>query len=153
MHSGKKKHEGKRKIVKNVTRNTTWKMYQRDILFIDIRLIFGIKIANTIQPQTTLSPTWRFIVWKIHITVVCVPKNPSPGATWRVMLEKIWILMHSVEGKSYQGTTQSNTVKRLLSRIYITVLYVAKDLYQRTTQRETWRVLLDGIYIGVWQQN
>ena len=45
--------------------------------------------------------------------------------------------MHSVEGKSYQGTTQRDTVKGLLSKIYITVLCVAKDLYPGTTQRHT----------------
>ena len=77
---------------------------------------------------------------KTHITFLCVPKNPSTGATWRVMLEKIWILMHCVKGKSYQGITERDTVKGLLSRIYITVLCVAKDLYPGTTQRHTWRV-------------
>ena len=82
---------------------------------------------------------------------VCAKKIPSPGATWRVMLEKIWIIMHCVEGKSYQGTTQRDTVKGLLSRIHITVLCVAKDLSPGTTQRDTWRVLLERIYISVWQ--
>ena len=38
----KKIPEGKRKSVKKVTRNSTWNMYQRDMLFIVIRLIFGI---------------------------------------------------------------------------------------------------------------
>ena len=97
--------------------------------------------------------TWRFILWKIHITVPCVQKHPSPGATWKVMLEKIWILMHYVEGKSYQGTTQRDPVKALLSRIFITVLCVAKDLYPGTTQTDTWRVLLNRINISVWPQN
>ena len=53
--------------------------------------------------------------------------------------------MHSVEGKSYQGTTERDAVKVLLSRIYITVLSVAKDLYPGTTQRDTLRVLLDRV--------
>ena len=44
-------------------------------------------------------------------------KNPSPGATWSVMLEKIWILIYCVEGKSYQGTTEIDTLNGLLSRI------------------------------------
>ena len=61
------------------------------------------------------------------------------------MLKKIWILMHCVAGKSYQETTERDTVKVLLSRIYINVLSVAKDLYPGTTQRDTWRVLLDRI--------
>ena len=53
--------------------------------------------------------------------------------------------MHSVEGKSYQETTQRDTVRGLLSRIYITVACVAKNLYPGTTQRNTRRVLLDKI--------
>ena len=40
-----------------------------------------------------------------------VKKNPTSGATWRVMLEKIRIPMHCVEGKLYQRTTQRNKVK------------------------------------------
>ena len=139
-----------RKSVRKVTENATWKMNQRYMVFIIIRLIFGIEIANTIQAKTTLSTTWRFILRKIRITVVCLPKSPSPGATWRVMLEKIWILMHSVEGKSYQGTTERDTVKGILTRIYITVLRVEKDLYPGTAKRHIWRVLLDRIYISVW---
>ena len=62
--------------------------------------------------------------------------------------------MHSVEGKSYQETTQRDTVRGLLSRIYITVLCVAKkNLYPGTTQRNKGRVLLGKINISVWQQN
>ena len=98
-----------RKSVKKVTENTTWKLYRR--------LIFWILIPNTIHPQITLRATWRFIPWKIHITIVCVPKHQSPGATWIVMLDNIWTLMHIVEGKSYQETTQRDTVRGLLSRI------------------------------------
>ena len=70
----------------------------------------------------------KSIVGRIYVTVLCVANNPSPGATWRAMKEKFWILMHCVEGKSYPGTTQRDTVKGLLRRIHITVLCVAKDL-------------------------
>ena len=80
-------------------------------------------------------------------------QNSFPRATWKVKLDKIWILMHCVEGKSYQGTTQRDAVKGLLSRIYITVLCVANDLYPGITQIATWRVLLDWINISVWWQN
>ena len=45
--------------------------------------------------------------------------------------------MHCVEGKSYLGTTERDTVKGLLMRISITVLCVEKDLYPGTTQRDT----------------
>ena len=31
---------------------------------------------------------------------------------WRVMLKKIWILVHCVEGNSYPGTTQRYTIKK-----------------------------------------
>ena len=61
--------------------------------------------------------------------------------------------MHSVEGKSDQGSTQRDAVKGILSRIYISVLCVAKDLYQGNTQRDTWRVLLDRIYIMCGNRN
>ena len=50
-----------------------------------------------------------------------------------------------MEGRSYQGTTERDSVKDLLSKIYITVLSVAKDLYPGTTQRDTCKVLLDRI--------
>ena len=45
--------------------------------------------------------------------------------------------MHCVAGKSYQETTERDTVKVLLSRIYINVLSVGKDLYPGTTQKDT----------------
>ena len=80
-------------------------------------------------------------------------KMPSQGAALRVMLVKIWICMHCVKGKSYQGTTQRDAVKGLLSSIYITVVCVAKDLYLGTTQKDTWRFLLYRINISVWQKN
>ena len=37
----KKIPEGQEKNVKKVTGNATWKMYQRDLIFIVIRIIFG----------------------------------------------------------------------------------------------------------------
>ena len=42
--------------------------------------------------------------------------------------------MHSVEEKSYQGTTQRDTVKGLLSRIYISVW---QKTYTQEPHKET----------------
>ena len=127
-------------------------MYRSDIIHIYQNNVWNLNSKY----HTTTDHTKRHMkiqTIKKSISLVCVPKNPSPGATCRVMQKKIWILMHSVEGKSYQGTTQRDTVKGLLSRIYITVLYVAKELYPETTHRDTWGLLLDRINISMWLQN
>ena len=44
--------------------------------------------------------------------------------------------MHSVEGKSYQGTTERDTVKGYSIRIYITVL-CGNNLIPRKKNKET----------------
>ena len=101
---------------------------------------YHLKMLGVKNSATAWRNTWSFILWRIHINVLCAAYDSSPGKvnsdTWRVMLGTIRTSVLCVTKNSSPETTHRQGIKVRLWIIHIYGLSVARNSSPSTTQRD-----------------